>query len=123
VQKKGLDVKKLFNSSNIFRTCFLIFLLCLVVGIGKRVSFAKNIFLNSNGYSPKLLIVRSGQEVTFRSLTGKYFWPASDPHPIHTEYSRFAREKPLIRIHRGAFVLTRWDCGGITIIWLLNSKG
>ncbi len=38
------------------------------------------------GYSPDRVIVRKGTKVTFKNLSGKDFWPASDFYPTNTNY-------------------------------------
>lgn len=47
------------------------------------------IILTENGFEPSKLEVNAGDTVIFRSSVGDKFWPASDPHPVHTGYAEF----------------------------------
>lgn len=44
-------------------------------------------------FSPQTLRVKSGTTVTFRNDGVRPMWVASDPHPIHTNYSAFDARK------------------------------
>ena len=41
---------------------------------------------DSNGFSPANITVPKNSTVTFKNLGTANFWPASNPHPIHTDY-------------------------------------
>ncbi|OGE73542.1 MAG: hypothetical protein A3I07_01620 [Candidatus Doudnabacteria bacterium RIFCSPLOWO2_02_FULL_42_9] len=47
---------------------------------------AKQVTINSNGFSPASLTVKKGTKVTFKNSDTKTHWPASAPHPTHTDY-------------------------------------
>lgn len=47
------------------------------------------------GFEPKKIVVEKGTEVRFVNESGEYYWPASDYHPSHTEYSAFDPKRPL----------------------------
>ncbi|MBX9765384.1 hypothetical protein K2X83_01960 [Patescibacteria group bacterium] len=53
------------------------------------------VVLREDGFYPRVLEVRAGETVTFRSALGKYFWPASDFHPTHTLFPAFDSKKPV----------------------------
>ncbi len=39
-----------------------------------------------SGFSPGTLTVKAGAKVTFENKSSEPFWPASNPHPVHTGY-------------------------------------
>lgn len=44
---------------------------------------------DSNGFSPKEIVVEKGTTVSFDNKTEIPMWVASDPHPEHFEYPEF----------------------------------
>jgi len=63
---------------------------------GKRVQGGEyEIELRENGFSPKEITIQIGETVTFTARTGRGFWPASDPHPIHDYLPGFDPDEPL----------------------------
>lgn len=51
---------------------------------------AENVVIYSDtGFSPKNLIIKPNTTVTFKNDSGKSMWVASNPHPIHSDYSAF----------------------------------
>lgn len=49
-----------------------------------------NVILYSDtGFSPKSLTIKPNATVTFKNESGKSMWVASNPHPIHSDYSAF----------------------------------
>ncbi len=98
----------------------ILFLVALFIGIGSypffpsspdgenlltptptSLSSAKNektnqtIVRTKNGFSPDKITIRTGQSITFISKDAQEFWPASDPHPNHTNYSGFDAGKAI----------------------------
>lgn len=53
------------------------------------------ITLTTDGFTPAELTITRGETVTFRTTTGKRFWPASNLHPSHLEYSDFDPKAPI----------------------------
>lgn len=51
--------------------------------------------LTDNGFEPSEISITQGQTVTFRTTAGKPFWPASNPHPAHTDYPEFDPQLPV----------------------------
>jgi plastocyanin len=45
--------------------------------------------LTEQGPVPKTLTVRAGDTVTFRNVADIAYWPASNPHPTHTDCPGF----------------------------------
>lgn len=46
----------------------------------------KTVEITSAGFSPSSLTVSAGQKVKFVNKDTETHWPASDPHPVHTDY-------------------------------------
>jgi plastocyanin len=51
--------------------------------------------LSKDGFSPDELSIKTGDTVTFRSVTGDLYWPASNLHPSHLVYPEFDPEEPV----------------------------
>ncbi len=48
---------------------------------------------NGSTFSPSTLTIKKGQTVTFTNNSSGNMWVASDPHPIHTDFSAFDARK------------------------------
>jgi hypothetical protein len=53
------------------------------------------IVLTEDGFEPREITIRRGSTVTFRSTTGKQYWPASNLHPNHEIFPTFDPKRPL----------------------------
>jgi len=42
-----------------------------------------------DGFSPRISTIKAGAEVTFYNKSGEPMWVASNPHPVHSDYSTF----------------------------------
>lgn len=42
-----------------------------------------------DGFSPTSLTIKKGDTVTFKNVGSNAHWPASAPHPTHTDYPEF----------------------------------
>ena len=42
-----------------------------------------------SGFNPATMTVRAGEPVSFINNSSRDFWPASGPHPTHTNYPEF----------------------------------
>lgn len=62
---------------------------------------------NPNGVTPKEITLRSGDGIEFRNSDLKDHWPASTPHPIHTDYPEFNPNKPIKPGETWRFVFTK----------------
>jgi len=67
----------------------------------------KTITLHRTGFYPKRMTVHLSETVTFRTTTGKPFWPASNVHPIHELYPEFDPQKPVAPGTSWQFTFTR----------------
>jgi plastocyanin len=47
------------------------------------------VHMTAAGFSPSVVTIRQGQTVKFVNDSGQGYWPASNPHPIHTDYPGF----------------------------------
>ncbi|OGG56902.1 hypothetical protein A3D71_00245 [Candidatus Kaiserbacteria bacterium RIFCSPHIGHO2_02_FULL_55_20] len=54
-----------------------------------------SVVLTDAGFLPHDVAVKVGGTVTFSTARGEPFWPASDPHPVHTIYPEFDPQKPI----------------------------
>jgi plastocyanin len=52
--------------------------------------------MTDSGYSPKVLKIKQGQTVEFVNDSKTDYWPASDPHPTHTDYPGFDAQKTIL---------------------------
>jgi plastocyanin len=50
---------------------------------------------NGSAFIPSNLTIKSGDIVVFRNNSNKNFWPASAPHPQHTDYPEFDAKREL----------------------------
>lgn len=65
----------------------------LMVGsLTRGVSGGNTVKLTKSGFVPQELRIKKGETVTFVT-DQEAFWPASNPHPIHTGYSKFDPRK------------------------------
>ena len=53
------------------------------------------IVLREDGFHPQELTITEGDTVTFRTIRGVSFWPASNLHPIHELYPAFDTRKAI----------------------------
>jgi hypothetical protein len=60
---------------------------------GSIPHFDYEIQYTESGYSPNLLIVPLGSAVGFKNTTNIPMWTASDPHPLHSDFSVFDAQK------------------------------
>ncbi len=52
-----------------------------------------SVVLAKDGYKPTQIKIRKGDLIKFTTTENSAFWPASDPHPEHTQYSYFDPKK------------------------------
>lgn len=53
------------------------------------------IVYNGTSFSPSQLTIKNGDVVIFKNESNKSFWPASGPHPEHTNYPEFDPKKAI----------------------------
>ena len=71
---------------------------------GKRTV---TIVMTDNGFEPKQIRIKSGTQVIFKTTRSGAFWPASDPHPSHTDYPEFDPAEPIAASSSWSFVFDR----------------
>ncbi|HYE22303.1 MAG TPA: hypothetical protein VD998_01795 [Verrucomicrobiae bacterium] len=64
------------------------------------------VVLRPDGFHPKELVVPKGATVVFSS-ENELFWPASSPHPEHTDYAAFDPKRPLEHSETWEFVFDK----------------
>lgn len=65
------------------------------------------VIYEANGFSPSSITVAVGETVTFKNESAVDVWPASAPHPTHTDYPEFDAKKPIKPGESYAFTFTR----------------
>jgi plastocyanin len=50
---------------------------------------------NGTAYTPSQLTIKNGDVVVFKNASATSFWPASAPHPTHTNYPEFDPKKAI----------------------------
>ena len=54
-----------------------------------------SVVLTEKGFEPSRIRIDRGTKVVFSTTRDKEFWPASNPHPVHTLYSAFDARGPI----------------------------
>jgi len=89
------------------RQYLIVVILVLVVGVIVFITARPNnnsqdtidiageneVFYTNSGFSPKTLTVNTGTTVTFANKTERPMWVASNPHPVHTDFSAFDQKR------------------------------
>lgn len=50
--------------------------------------------ITDEGFVPERVRVKAGQRVMWQNETNNFAWPASDPHPTHTDLPTFDPKEP-----------------------------
>lgn len=58
-------------------------------------------------FAPKVLNIKKGDYVFFKNKSTVDFWPASDPHPTHTNYPGFDAKAPIAPGSKYQFQFTK----------------
>jgi plastocyanin len=94
--------------STVFILVFFVLVIAFIPGIlGGGTGNKYTVTLTGNGFTPETLKIKKGDTVTFRSTEGKFFWPASDPHPTHTIYPEFDPLNPIAANKTWSFKFNR----------------
>lgn len=51
------------------------------------------VVFNGTAFAPNNLTINAGDTIVFKNSSSKNFWPASGPHPQHTNYPEFDPKK------------------------------
>ena len=84
-------------------------------GVGRKPpeqSDTKTVIYTNAGFSPQVLRVPKGTQVTFRNDTTSPMWVASDPHPTHTNYPGFDALKSMNQGQVYVFTFTKTGSWG-----------
>ena len=61
----------------------------------------------TSGFNPQSLTIKAGDTVIFKNNSAADFWPASGPHPAHTNYPEFDAKKDISTGESYSFTFTR----------------
>lgn len=64
------------------------------------------------GFSPATVNIAKGTKVMFENKSSKAFWPASGPHPEHTNYPEFDAKKSIPSGESYSFVFEKSGAWG-----------
>jgi plastocyanin len=70
------------------------------------------VLITSSGFTPSTLTIKVGDTVTFINKDSNPHWPASDPHPTHTNYPGFDALRPLKTGESYSFTFTKQGAWG-----------
>lgn len=62
---------------------------------------------DGKAFSPAALTIKKGDVVVFKNNSDGDFWPASGPHPQHTNYPEFDPKKPIVAGQTWQFKFTK----------------
>ena len=62
---------------------------------------------DGKAFSPSQLTIKNGDVVIFMNNSDKSFWPASGPHPVHTNYPEFDAKKAIAPGQKFQFKFTK----------------
>src|SRR3989344_2834977 len=51
--------------------------------------------ITDDGFEPETINIKKGGKVTWVNKTSGYSWPASNPHPAHTDFPEFDPQLPM----------------------------
>ncbi len=64
------------------------------IGGGPEVE-VRQVLYDGSSFSPASLTIKAGDIVVFKNNSTTAFWPASAPHPTHTDYPEFDAKKAI----------------------------
>lgn len=67
----------------------------------------KTVTYSASGFSPQSVTIKAGDTVVFKNTSGRDFWPASGPHPTHTNYPEFDAKKNVASGSSYSFTFTK----------------
>lgn len=86
----------------------LVLACCAVLFIFSHSNDSNHVIeLRKDGFHPSKLVIKEGDTVTFKTNTNEAYWPASNPHPTHTEYPVFDPKKPIAPDSTWQFTFTQ----------------
>jgi plastocyanin len=68
--------------------------------------------LIGTSFTPSTVTIKVGQTVTFFNGTNRQMWPASNPHPVHTDYPGFEALSPVAPGDSWSFTFTKTGTWG-----------
>jgi len=76
-------------------------------GEGDIMGKVHEVTYDGTNFTPKQLTVKVGDTVVFKNNGSSAFWPASAPHPQHTNYPEFDPKKAIAAGGSWSFVFTK----------------
>lgn len=67
----------------------------------------KTVTYGANGFAPASVTIKAGDTVVFKNNSDRDFWPASGPHPTHTNYPEFDAKRAFSAGGSYSFTFTR----------------
>lgn len=68
---------------------------------------SKTVTYTASGFTPVSVTIKAGDTITFKNNSGVDFWPASAPHPTHTNYPEFDAKQGIASGATYSFTFTR----------------
>ena len=68
---------------------------------------AITIAYGNSGFNPSTATIKTGDTVVFKNESSSPMWPASAPHPSHTDYPAFDAKQGIAPGQRWAFTFTK----------------
>ena len=68
---------------------------------------SKIVTYTASGFTPVSVTIKAGDAITFKNNSGVDFWPASGPHPTHTNYPEFDAKQGIASGATYSFTFTR----------------
>ncbi len=59
------------------------------VEVGEPIVISATVEMSGDGFTPGSVTIKKGQIVSFKNVGSNAHWPASAPHPTHTDYPEF----------------------------------
>lgn len=70
------------------------------------------IAMTANGFNPAIITVKSGTKVVFKNTDSEGHWPASNPHPSHTDLPGFDSGQPIDNGNTYSFTFSKLGTWG-----------
>lgn len=81
------------------------------------------IVFDGERFSPEKITIKAGTKITFVNSSKINLWPASDPHPLHTNYPELDSKKLVLPSEQVNFILSKVGTWTYHDHLMPNSKG
>src|SRR5258708_44997 len=103
-------MKSVLHKKIILLIGFLTVLVLVEGGVilrSKPVGKLYEVVETENGFVPAEIAIRAGDRVRFTTTANHFFWPASNPHPTHTDYPEFDPQQAIAAKDAWTFTFTK----------------